>query len=1118
MNDSGYRLLFEANPQPILVFDLETLVFLDANDAAVREYGYSRGEFLKLTILEIRPAEDVQRFQTHFAQWLLETQKQPLGNTRGWRHQRKDGSVLDVEVGWSHIQHQGRDAWLVIVKNVTEQCRIEEKLRNSAEQFRTLFRHVPMPTYCWRAKGDDFELISYNDAAEETSHGAIRDWLGIMASKMYPDMPEIPADLALCLKEKKKIRKEMKYWFRSTKSEADISVVYTFVPPDMVMAHVEDISERLAAERAFHRTEERFYKAFHGNPAAILISTVDTGAIIDANESFCRIYGFGRDEVVGKISLDLGIWPSAAERERLVRLLKAEGRLRNVEATVCTRAGEKRFVNISSEFLALDDHECILSILQDITERKLMEEKLRYNERLKQQVLESVPGGVVFVDCAGAVREANSEAQQLLGLSYDELTKTYISDFSANTIWEDGSPCEVKDYPVARCLATQQPQEKKIIGVQKSDGSTSWGVYAATPVFAHDTNVFSGAVVTFLDVTPRKAAEEALKESELRFRQLAENIHEVFWMRDPQRQQMLYASPAYEKIWDRTCQELYRDPNSYLAAIHPEDRHQATGAEESQRKGLATSAEYRVVRSDGSVRWVRDRGFPIFGPDGTVQRVAGIAEDITDYKRALVALQESETKYRTLAETTGVGIWQITREGETIYVNPAMRAALGVSEAATLVGRKYSEFFTLESLAVIRSELRKREKGLASHYEVEMVREDGARRNMLVFGGPFFTPDGNLHSILGSFIDITDRKRAEQEASNLVLLVQNTSDFVAIASMNGEITFLNDGGRKLIGLDPDCDVAKLKIPDFLTPEAFDKAALSEMPAVKEFGFWRGEASLRHFQTGKAIPVQVVSLLLRHPETGHPIGLATIQRDITERKEAEHALQDYAERLRNLSSRLIEAQEAERRHIARELHDEIGQTLTATKLNLQAAQRVSDPAVLEGKLLDGIQLIERLLEQVRNLSLDLCPPQLDFLGLVPALRSYVEEQSERAGLQAQFFADENMDRPPPLIEIACFRVAQETITNVIRHAKAKNLSVRLLQDVEALHLFVRDDGLGFDFAAARLRAGRGESLGILGMEERAVLLGGQLTCQSGPDKGTQVHAWFPLEVAETKQTE
>src|SRR3954447_5373281 len=272
--------------------------------------------------------------------------------------------------------------------------------------------------------------------------------------------------------------------------------------------------------------EERFYKAFHANPAAMVISRVDTGEIVEANETFCTIYGFQRDEVIGRSSFDLRLWPTPEERGRLLEKFKAAGKLRNEEATVRTRSGEDRYVSIFTEFLDLADSKCVLSTLVDITDRKRAEEKLRYNEQLKQQVLDSVPGGVVFVDNTGAVREANPEAQTLLGLSFDELTHSYLSDFAPKTIWEDGSLCKVEDYPAAKCLRTQEPQPKATIGVFKTDGNVTWAVFAATPVFEQETNTFRGAVVTFLDVTSRKQAEEALRESEQRFRQLAENIQE----------------------------------------------------------------------------------------------------------------------------------------------------------------------------------------------------------------------------------------------------------------------------------------------------------------------------------------------------------------------------------------------------------------------------------------------------------------------------------------------------------------------------------------------------------------------------------------------------------------
>src|SRR6202140_578748 len=210
-------------------------------------------------------------------------------------------------------------------------------------------------------------------------------------------------------------------------------------------------------------------------------------------------------------------------------------------------------------------------------------------------------------------------------------------------------------------------------------------------------------------------------------------------------------------------------------------------------------------------------------------------------------------------------------------------------------------------------------------------------------------------------------------------------------------------------------------------------------------------------------------------------------------------------VRELSRRLFQIQEDERRHLARELHDQLGQALTAAKIDLQAAQGLEEHTAIVQRLDDSIATLERLLQQVRQLSLELRPPLLDDLGLVPALRWYLDQQAQRADLRVEFFADPALERVDAAIETACFRVAQEALTNVVRHARAQTVSVELDRTPEALHLAVRDDGIGFDV----MRAEQGASLGLLGMRERVALLAGEMDCKSAPGRGTEIHAFFPV---------
>lgn len=224
-----------------------------------------------------------------------------------------------------------------------------------------------------------------------------------------------------------------------------------------------------------------------------------------------------------------------------------------------------------------------------------------------------------------------------------------------------------------------------------------------------------------------------------------------------------------------------------------------------------------------------------------------------------------------------------------------------------------------------------------------------------------------------------------------------------------------------------------------------------------------------------------------------------------------------DRLSALSRQIIQVQEDERRHIARDLHDEIGQSLTAVKLNLQEIDDMVDGAPAGPLVKDSLSVLGQLLQRVRSMALELRPSLLDELGLREASKWYVTRQGARAGLTTTFEADSPWERMSEEIEIACFRVLQESLTNIIKHARATTVSVTLKQTHDCLDLRICDNGVGFSPEEARLRALRGESTGLLGMEERLRLVGGTLTIQSARGTGTEVNAKFPLQRIDVETT-
>ncbi|MBI5776731.1 MAG: GAF domain-containing sensor histidine kinase, partial [Nitrospirae bacterium] len=229
----------------------------------------------------------------------------------------------------------------------------------------------------------------------------------------------------------------------------------------------------------------------------------------------------------------------------------------------------------------------------------------------------------------------------------------------------------------------------------------------------------------------------------------------------------------------------------------------------------------------------------------------------------------------------------------------------------------------------------------------------------------------------------------------------------------------------------------------------------------------------------------------------------------ERMQAESVLKGANQALRLLSRQLLQVQEDDRRAIARDLHDEIGQSLTAIKLNVERAQRTSDRDARTRIMQDCAQITERVLGQVRDLSLDLHPSILDDLGLAYALRWYADRQAERAGLKVEVTADPSLPRLPQDIEIACFRIAQEALTNVVRHARANQAGITLKRLAERVELRIQDDGIGFDVKTVQSPMGGGTSIGLTGMRERARLVGGEVHVTSDRQKGTIITAIVPL---------
>jgi PAS domain S-box-containing protein len=602
------------------------------------------------------------------------------------------------------------------------------------------------------------------------------------------------------------------------------------------------------------------------------------------------------------------------------------------------------------------------ALRSEIAERKRAEMQA-------QMLIDAIPHQIWSGTADGTIDYCNDRWRWDMGLELEDLQ----GDGWQSMLHPDDRDRVLKAWHESVVNGTPYEQEERH---REANGRYRWFLSRALPLHDAEGRIFRW-YGTNTDIEERKRAEEALRESETRFRQLAENISAVFWLTNPAETLLHYISPAYERIWGRSCDSLYAEPSSWMDSVHPDDRARIEEDERLQPTGGRHDHTYRIVRPDGSLRWIRGRAFPVRDEAGKLIRVAGLAEDITERKEAEDRLLEYEKVVEGLEEMIVV----VDRNYRYLLANQAFLKYRGI-EREQLVGRLVTE----------------------------VLNE-------------------------GVFENVTKRKLDECLQGKPVQY---------------EITY--------------------RYPD------------------------RGERDL---------------LISYFPIEG-PAGVdrvACVLQDVTERNRAAKEFEEANDQLRFLSRRLFEVQEEERRHLARELHDEIGQALTAAKINLQSVTGNGGSATV-ARVEETIAILDRLLGQVRQISLDLRPSMLDDLGLLPALRSLVDQQGRRASVEMRFSAGTFPENLDAAIQTTCFRIAQEAITNALRHAHATRIDVNLCCEGENLRLVIRDNGAGFD---AELAQAQTIGLGLIGIKERAALVGGRARISSSPDKGTTIEVSMPLTI-------
>lgn len=518
------------------------------------------------------------------------------------------------------------------------------------------------------------------------------------------------------------------------------------------------------------------------------------------------------------------------------------------------------------------------------------------------------------------------------------------------------------------------------------------------------------------------------------------------------------------------------------------------------------------LRKDGTAFWANVIITPMRDETGALRGFAKVTRDLTARRQLEERLRESEARLQAFLNHSPAVIFLKDVEGRYLHVNAKFQQRFGLS-GEQVIGRSDAALFEPEQATAFSANDREvLARGAPLEFE-ETARYTEGLRTSMVSKFPVRDPVGRTLGIGGIATDITEYKRTQdalriseqgfRELVDILPIAVYTCDAAGhIESRNRQAMDLW-GRAPRLGNEPDlfCGAYRLYTPEGASlphPECPMAEVLRTGRAVfdREIVIERPDGSRR---------TAVVNSIPRRDAQGTLTGAINCLMDITDRKRAEHHLKEYSEQLRVLSNRLVELQEEGRLALSRELHDRVGQNLSALNINLSIVMGQLPDAIRDqvgARLKDSQELVEATVDVITDVMANLRPPLLDDYGLLPALKSIAGQFARRTGIDVSVRGPARLTGLSQQVEISLCRIVQESLTNLAKYARAENVKIEIAMPPEQITLTIADDGIGFDPNVHAPHNGR-TGWGMLTMRERAVALGGTLTIDSEPGLGTRV---------------
>lgn len=641
-------------------------------------------------------------------------------------------------------------------------------------------------------------------------------------------------------------------------------------------------------------------------------------------------------------------------------------------------------------------------------------------------------------------------------------------------------------------------------------------IYEAGFLPARDANGgVAGILVRFVNISERKKAEKALQEAEERWQFAFEASSQAAWDWNMQTGEVVY-SDSYKKMYGFRGNELSNDVAEWQSRIHPEDKRRVDEAVKEHAKSANPYYEttYRIQAKNGGYRWIMARG-KMMGKDrdGRPLRMIGTHTDLTQTLQTKEELNTMNQRFHYAAKASSQALWEWNAVTGEAYVSPSFTEMFGwqadenkrfdqwhhyvhPDERRATVDRYYHTLYNTE------------EKIWEASYR--FLKADGGYADVCDKAYILRNDEKKVLKVIGATQDVTALRKAEQELyksnERFDNMMKATHDLLWDWDLEtGAVYRSKEGLKKVYGRAEDESLqtmeqwlARIHATDRKKLQALFNGLL-QAPHQETF-----EAEYRFQQAdGSYAYVYDRGILLKN-ETGKPVRIIGAAQNISERKRLEEELlRRELEMKKRINQASVDSQEQERSEIGRELHDNINQVLTTTKLYLELAQANKD--LTEELLVKSAANINNVINEIRQLSRSLMDPSIGDLGVVDSIHDLVENLNLTRKLRIDVCIDETIEeRLNRKQKLTVFRIIQEALNNVIRHAAASRAVIRIRQKEEQVLLAVEDDGVGFAGTAVKKGAG------LKNITNRVYLINGNFSLESRPGGGCSVNINFPVQ--------